>query len=119
MSKPDASCLSLGLVAIVLSLAAPLNIVHIQSDERPALTVMPTADFEVAGTGEHAAWRRVEWTALRRRQSDGHPFESRFKMLYSDAGLYFLMEGTDRTLTATMNADFMDLWKEDAFEVFL
>ena len=34
-------------------------------------------------------------------------------------GLYFLMEGTDRTLTATMNEDFMDLWKEDVFEVFL
>ena len=29
------------------------------------------------------------------------------------------MEGTDRTLTATMNEDFMDLWKEDVFEVFL
>jgi hypothetical protein len=40
-------------------------------------------------------------------------------MLYSNTGLYFLMEGTDRTLTATMNEDFMDLWTEDVFEVFL
>ena len=53
------------------------------------------------------------------RQSGGQPYESRFKVLYSNTGLYFLMEGTDRTLTATMNEDFMDLWKEDVFEVFL
>ena len=29
------------------------------------------------------------------------------------------MDGTDRKLTATMNEDFMDLWNEDVFEVFL
>ena len=40
-------------------------------------------------------------------------------MLYSKTGLYFLMEGTDRKLTATMTEDFMDLWNEDVFEVFL
>ena len=93
--------------------------VQAQSNDRPRLSVMPTDDFEISGTGEHEAWRRVEWTALRRRQPDGHPYDSRFKMLYSPTGLYFLMEGTDRTLTATMNEDFMDLWKEDVFEVFL
>ena len=56
---------------------------------------------------------------LRRRQPDGHPYDTRFKMLYSNTGLYFLMDGTDRKLTATMNEDFMDLWNEDVFEVFL
>ena len=40
-------------------------------------------------------------------------------MLYSKTGLYFLMDGTDRKLTATMTEDFMDLWNEDVFEVFL
>ena len=29
------------------------------------------------------------------------------------------MDATDRTLTATMTEDFMDLWTEDVFEVFL
>jgi len=102
-----------------LLLAAPLTIVHTQTDDRPTLSVKPTNDFEVAGTGDHAAWQQVQWTTLRRRQPDGHPFEARFKMLYSTAGLYFLMDGTDRKLTATMNDDFMELWKEDVFEVFL
>ncbi len=83
------------------------------------MTVKRAADFEVTGTGENAAWQSVEWTALTRRQSDGHPYDARVKMLYSRTGLYFLMDGTDRTLTATMNEDFMDLWNEDVFEVFL
>ena len=80
----------------------------------------PADDFEISGTGETVRpGAASSGRALRRRQPDGHPYDSRFKMLYSTTGLYFLMEGTDRTLTATMNEDFMDLWKEDVFEVFL
>ena len=86
---------------------------------RPRLTVNLVDDFDLTGTGDHVAWRRAEWTPLRRRQPDGHPYEARFKLLYSTTGLYCLMEGTDRILTATMNEDFMDLWNEDVFEVFL
>ena len=87
--------------------------------ERPRLTVRATNDFEVTGAGDNPAWQPVEWTMLRRRQPDGHPYETRFKILYSPTGLYFLMDGTDRKLTATMTEDFMDLWHEDVFEVFL
>jgi len=83
--------------------------VHAQAEERPRLSVRPADDFEVTGTGDHASWQRAEWVTLRRRQPEGHPYESRFKMLYSNTGLYFLMDGTDRKLTATMNEDFMDL----------
>ena len=93
--------------------------VQAQTADRPRLSVKPADDFEVTGTGEQAAWRQAEWTPLRRRQPDGHPYDSRFKMLYSPTGLYFLMEGTDRKVTATMSQDFMDLWNEDVFEVFL
>ena len=93
--------------------------VHAQTDERPQLSVKLVDDFEVTGTGEHAAWGQTEWVPLRRRQPEAHPYDTRFKMLYSNTGLYFLMEGTDRKLTATMTEDFMDLWNEDVFEVFL
>ncbi len=93
--------------------------VSAQTQDRPRLTVKLVQDFEVTGTGEHTAWQQAEWTSLRRRQPDGHPYDSRFKVVYSSTGLYFLMEGTDRKLTATMNEDFMDLWNEDVFEVFL
>lgn len=87
--------------------------------DRPSLTVRPTTDFEVTGAGDAAAWQTAEWVPLRRRQAEGHPYDTRIKILYSGTGLYVLMDATDRKLTATMAEDFMDLWQEDVFEVFL
>ena len=118
------AALEIGLVAISL---VGLMTQSLRSDSgrqssavnRPSMMVKPTGDFEVTGTGEHASWRDIAWTSLSRREPDGHPYDSQVKMLYSSTGLYFLMDATDRTLTATMNEDFMDLWNEDVFEVFL
>ena len=95
--------------------------VAMQAQGRGPATTLGEALGRLRGQ-RHGRARRlatIEWTALRRRQPDGHPYDSRFKMLYSTTGLYFLMEGTDRKLTATMTEDFMDLWNEDVFEVFL
>ncbi len=39
-------------------------------------------------------------------------------MLYSDTGVYVLFDGTDETLTATLQKDFEDLWNEDVYECF-
>lgn len=93
--------------------------VQTPSSPRPTLSVPLVDDFEVTGAGDHANWRRIDWTTLRRRQPEAHPYDTRFKVLYSGTGLYFLMDGTDRKLTATMAEDFMDLWNEDVYEVFL
>jgi hypothetical protein len=49
----------------------------------------------------------------------GHDYNARFKMLYSPAGVYVLMSGSDRRVTATLSEDFADLWNEDVFEFFL
>jgi hypothetical protein len=105
----------LSLLATANGLARPAQ----PQADTPRLTVRAAADFEVTGAGDSAAWQPVEWTPLGRRQSDGHPYETRFKILYSSTGLYVLMDATDRKLTATMTEDFMDLWNEDVFEVFL
>ena len=108
------------IVSLFMSLIADAPAAGQGSAEaRPALQVHPTDDFEVTGAGDNAAWRKAEWTPLNRRQPEGLNYDSRFKVLYSNTGLYFLMEGTDRKLTATMTQDFMDLWHEDVFEVFL
>jgi Carbohydrate family 9 binding domain-like len=105
---------------VLTALAACLQpVVLAQRDERPMLSVRPAGDFEVTGAGDHPAWRQADWVTLRRREPNGHPYDTRFKTVYSNTGLYFLIDGTDRTLTATMNEDFMDLWNEDVFEVFL
>lgn len=87
---------------------------------RPArLTVRRTDDFEPTGDGSAPAWQKAAWEPLHRRQDGGHDYATRFKMLYSSKGLYVLMNGADRKLTATLEEDFADLWNEDVFEFFL
>jgi len=83
------------------------------------LHVRPTEDFTVTGTGDAAAWQTVPWEPLAARGVERRPHQTRVKTLYSKTGLYVLMEAEDRTLTATMNEDFLDLWNEDVFEFFL
>jgi hypothetical protein len=84
----------------------------------PSAVVRPTDDFELSGDGTHAAWAKAGWNAMRRRAPENHPYDTRFKILYSKTGLYVLMDGTDRTLTTTGRADFENLWEEDVFEAF-
>jgi cellulose/xylan binding protein with CBM9 domain len=86
---------------------------------RPLIAVKSTEDFEVTGEGSNAAWGKADWVPLQKRTAGGHPYEARFKTLYSRTGIYFLMDGTDRVLTAKLGEDFLDLWTEDVFEVFL
>ncbi len=83
------------------------------------LRVLRTDDFTVTGKGDAPAWKRTAWEPLSSRVSGGHKHQTRVKMLYSDTGLYVLMEAEDGKITATMDADFLDLWNEDVFEFFL
>lgn len=83
------------------------------------LRVPSTEDFDVNGHGDASPWSKASWTQLVSRSADGHSYRTQFKMLYSQTGLYVLMDAQDRVLTATMNEDFLDLWNEDVFEFFL
>jgi hypothetical protein len=83
------------------------------------LRVGRTEDFAVNGKGDAAAWKKASWEPLSLRRADGNRYQTRVKMLYSRTGLYVLMEAEDRTITATMKEDFLDLWNEDVFEFFL
>ena len=83
------------------------------------MRVLRTDDFAVDGKGGAPAWQKAEWQPLQPRGASGSSAVTRVKMLYSSAGLYVLMDGEDRVLTATMTEDFLDLWNEDVFEFFL
>jgi hypothetical protein len=83
------------------------------------LHVKQTEDFAVTGDGNAAAWRNIPWEPLSMRGGgDDAAYDARLKMLYSTKGLYVLMNGSDRKLTATIEEDFADLWNEDVFEFF-
>ncbi|MDR3635456.1 MAG: carbohydrate-binding family 9-like protein [Isosphaeraceae bacterium] len=90
-----------------------------QSPALKELRVRRTDDFELTGDGSAPAWRRAEWEPLMARGTGSRTDETRVKVLYSNKGLYVLMDAADRKVTAAFTEDFRDLWTEDVFEVFL
>ena len=82
------------------------------------LHVKSTADFDVTGDGSTSQWNTAAWEPLTRREQSGHDYDARFKLLYSKSGIYVLMNGSDRKVTATFDRDYLDLWTEDVFEFF-
>ena len=83
------------------------------------LELKKSPDFTITGNGSDKNWTKTEWLDIPLRTLPGKSLTTKLKALYSQTGIYFLFNCQDKKLTATMNADFMDLWKEDAVEVFL
>lgn len=83
------------------------------------LYIQPTDDFELNGQGDHSAWAETEWVALPLRHGPQIELMTRAKVLYSETGIYFLMQCEDEVLTATLTEDFANLYNEDVVEVFL
>jgi hypothetical protein len=86
---------------------------------RAEMRVHRTEDFKVTGDGSASAWEKAEWQPMHRRAAEGNAYQTRIKLLYSQKGLYILMDATDKKITATRKEDFENLWEEDVFEAFL
>ncbi|GAB4362945.1 MAG: hypothetical protein Kow0042_00390 [Calditrichia bacterium] len=102
------------LICLLLSEAASSA-----SGEADEIAVQQTADFAISGKGDHENWTAAEWVILPFRSSEGSNLPTRLKCLYSEKGLYFLFSCRDQKITAGMDSDFADLWKEDVVEIFL
>ncbi len=89
-----------------------------QQPARPTASIKHCDDFQITGKGDAGPWNSAAWIDLNRRPDGKHDYKARFKMLYSDTGVYVLFDGTDKKLTATMEEDFLDLWNEDVYEFF-
>lgn len=83
------------------------------------LVVRSTPDFLVDGSGTNPNWSRTDWVPLTPQRIAGPRMGTQAKVLYSEKGMYFLIESEDRKLTATLTEDFANLYNEDVVEVFL
>jgi hypothetical protein len=83
------------------------------------LEISRTDDFEVTGDGCGDSWKKADWIPLSHRKGSNPEYGTDMKILYSISGLYILFRCVDGRLTAALDADFLDLWKEDVVEVFL
>lgn len=83
------------------------------------LKVRMSSDFKITGDGSAGNWSITDWVTISQRRLSGDSLITKAKVLYSETGIYFLFYCEDKKLTATMDANFMDLWKEDVVEIFL
>ena len=72
------------------------------------LFVVSVPDFELNGRGDHPTWNQTEWINLPLRHGPSRELTSQAKVLYSETGIYFLMQCADEVLTATLTEDFAD-----------
>lgn len=108
------------LVVLSLVLFFPVLIYSQTSDNNSQeIVVKKSNDFTITGSGSARNWEVTDWNTIPLRSGTDETLTTMAKILYSDAGIYFLFDCKDSKLTASMNADFMDLWKEDVVEVFL
>jgi hypothetical protein len=98
---------------------SPVNKVCAEERNQMVLKVKKTKDFQVSGDGKFLAWDSTDWLSLPQRRGKDSGYQTGVKVLYSDSGIYFLFRCTDGILKAALQADFMDLWKEDVVEVFI
>lgn len=94
--------------------------IQAQNQLKNSLNVKKTDDFEITGSGNHEFWDKTEWVQLvqRNNQSANADMKTRFKILYSDTGIYLLYDSTDEVLNASIESDFEELWYEDVVEAF-
>jgi hypothetical protein len=92
-----------------------------QSPSPDVITVNKTEDFDIDGKGSAENWNHTEWIELTQRTNHDNVegWLSKFKVLYSDTGLYVLFHSEDEILNATFEEHFKELWREDVVEVFL
>lgn len=82
------------------------------------LTVRKCQNFTLTGMGDEIEWEMTKWNLLTKLDSGGNNYRSRFKILYSEKGIYLLFNGEDEKITTLASQDFGAIYDGDAFEVF-
>lgn len=120
---PEMHIRSVSILSILIGLGSILSTAR-ASNPDSSMIIRKTADFEVDGTGKASNWSATEWVNIHvqngpGQKKPGHELSTRFKVLYSEKGMYFLFDNEDKRLTSTILEDFGLLFKEDVVEVFL
>lgn len=82
------------------------------------INIRKVKDFDLTGNGGDANWEKAQWNILTKLDTGGQEYESKFKILYSDKGIYILFYAQDNKIATVYDTDFDKLWNGDVFEVF-
>lgn len=108
--------------ALLWLLAVLIGFVQASAQDNSALAtleIIRVSDFEITGTGNAPQWDKTKWERIPQRNNNHLEYQTDAKVLWSETGIYFLIHCNDRKITATMQANNLNLWEEDVVEVFL
>ncbi len=81
--------------------------------------IKKTNDFKIDGSGQATEWKATDWIRLDLLPTFQSDYQTAFKILYSEKGIYCLYKCEDSLLTNTIQEDGKALYTEDVIEIFL
>jgi hypothetical protein len=81
------------ILSLMSNFLYPAPEIPLESRQRvrnDTLTVSKCNDFSIDGKGDNSEWKKAQWTNLSKLDTGGRSYESKFKILYSQIGLYLL-----------------------------
>jgi len=105
------------LILAFLIMSVSINSQPVPDPADSSIPVVKCIDFELTGDGSNAEWNKTKWQSLTQHGTTS-PYSTRFKILYSDSGIYCLYDCEDSKISATMKGNNLDLWNEDVIEAF-
>ena len=102
------------LANILATFAASSN-----SNMEQELVVKKCTDFQLTGSGENDNWNSVPWITMNLMDETENKYETKYKVLYSESGLYVLGYCEDKIISTDYTEDQGDIYNGDVFEVFL
>jgi hypothetical protein len=105
------------LLSIIISTSIISQPVALSNPADSVLQVVKCSNFKVTGDGSNPEWNHAKGITFDQRGS-ASPYLTRFKIMYSDSGIYCLYDCQDNKITATLKGDNMDIFLEDVVEAF-
>jgi len=102
---------------VKLFAAAVLNLICFLLIAQTPMSIQSVNDFELKADSNLREWKAATWITLAKREGKKE-YSTKFKILYSKAGIYCLFFCEDRIITSTLTEDFTSLYNEDVVEAF-
>lgn len=111
---------------------ALLSLIFFSCSQEKTLTTLQEGDYKatkassvitIDGSGNETDWAKAEWKAIKHVWLGENPkpedFQGRYKMVWDDNKLYFLVEVKDDSLSDQHESPFDLWWEDDCLELFI
>jgi len=108
--------LRLSLLFVLISSAFTSDFMEHRS--KNTLSIKSCQDFDINGLGTNESWASADWIELNPLGEPNEGYTTKFKIRYSESGIYLLAHCEDTKISTEFTTDQSDVWEGDVFEAF-